>query len=200
MSNRSGLSKFEICGTRENSIRKSVIAAHDVQALARCCSPRADVTVCTPYGLSDLAAALFGNRSCQASVQPGRRELRSEGINGRRSHSFARAEYSIRTSVLPPAGRETAAVRIGKSERARRIRNLWNHGKFDLKIADCRERRTSSCAALFSPGGGYRLYAVQIIEPSLCDFRKQRFIPVSSYPSANSGVLRAAIPKPIFSR
>src|SRR5208337_5013618 len=81
VSNRSGLSKFEICGTRENSIRKSVIAAHDVQALARCCSPRADVTVCTPYGLSDLAAALFGNRSCQASVQPGRRELRSEGIN-----------------------------------------------------------------------------------------------------------------------
>ena len=100
-------------------------------------------------------------------------ELRSEGINGRRSHSFACAEYSIRTSLPPSAGRETAAVRIGKSERARRIRNLWHHGKFHLKIGDCRERRTSSCAVLFSSGGGYRLYAVQIIEPSLCDFRKQ---------------------------
>ena len=71
------------------------------------------------------------------------------------------------------AGRETAAVRIGKSERARRIRNLWHHGKFDLKIGDCRERRTSSCAVLFSSDGGYRLYAVQVIEPSPCVFRKQ---------------------------
>jgi len=70
-------------------------------------------------------------------------------------------------------GRETAAVRKGKSERAKRIRNLWNDGKFDLKIVDCRERRTSSCAVLFSSGRAYRLYAVRIIEPCLCDFRKQ---------------------------
>jgi len=70
-------------------------------------------------------------------------ELRSEGINGRRSHSFACTEYNIGTSLPPPAGRETAALRIGKNERARRIRHLSHHGKFDLKIGDCRERRTS---------------------------------------------------------
>ena len=47
----------------ENSIRKSAVAANGVQAPAGCCSPRAEANVCTPYGLSDLAEAIFGNRN-----------------------------------------------------------------------------------------------------------------------------------------
>lgn len=54
------LSKF--CGTAENSIRNLAIAANGVQAFAGRCSPRKEVTVCTLYGLIDLAGAIFGNR------------------------------------------------------------------------------------------------------------------------------------------
>ena len=66
-----------------------------------------------------------------------------------------------------------------EKQTAKRIRNLWNDGKFDVKIGDCCERRTSSCAVLFSSGRGYRLYAVRIIKPCLCDFRKQIYAEAS---------------------
>src|SRR5271166_2888499 len=53
-----------------------------------------------------------------------------------------------------PAGRETAAVRIGKKRTAKRIRNLWNDGKFEPKIADFCDPRTSLCKGLFSSETG----------------------------------------------
>ncbi len=53
-----------------------------------------------------------------------------------------------------PAGRETAAVRIGKKRTAKRIRNLWNDGKFEPKIADFCDPRTSLCRGLFSSETG----------------------------------------------
>src|SRR6266436_3363241 len=46
----------------ENSIRNLAIAANDVQAFARSCSPGKEVTFCTPYGSINLVGAIFGNR------------------------------------------------------------------------------------------------------------------------------------------
>jgi len=59
---RNALSRLGICGTAENSIRKSAIAAYDVQAPTRWGCPRAEATACTPYGFSDLVGEIFGKR------------------------------------------------------------------------------------------------------------------------------------------
>src|SRR5271166_421701 len=60
----------EICGMTENSSRNSAIAANDVQAIARYCSPGKEATFCTLYGPINLVGAIFGNRKNTARISP----------------------------------------------------------------------------------------------------------------------------------
>jgi hypothetical protein len=139
-----------------------------------CTSPRHFCDV-SPTDLSILSSSQLSKRCHQACVQTGKQRIVEPGYTGRGSHSFTRTEYSSRTSLLPRGAAKPPLFAKGKANGLTKgNRKLWNDGKFDSKICDCRGRRTSSRAVLFSSGRGYRLYAVRIIEPCSSDFRKRR--------------------------
>jgi hypothetical protein len=114
-----------------------------------CTRPRRFCDV-SPTDLSILSPSQLSKRCHQASVQTGKQRIVEPG--------YTDADHTVSPELNTAVGHryfhEGPRNSLGISERAKGNRKLWNDGIFDSKICDCRERRTSSCAVLFSSGRG----------------------------------------------
>jgi hypothetical protein len=117
-----------------------------------CTRPRHFCDV-SPTDLSILSPSQLSKRCHQGGVQTGKQRIVEPGYTDA-DHTVSPEPNTAVGHRYFHEGPRKRRHSLGKSERAKGNRKLWNDGKFDSKICGCRERRTSSCGVLFSSGRG----------------------------------------------